>query len=1176
MSENKLTGFELLQKVGQGGMGVVWKARQLSLDRVVAIKVLREALSHDPEEVKRIMNEARTAARLKHPGIVQVYDASEEAGSYYFVMEYVDGYNVGQWIQRKQRIPWKDALLVAEYVAVALDYAWQSAGMIHCDIKPENIMVDQDGTIKVSDLGLSVTRERLGEQQTEILGTPSYMSPEQVQGEAQLDCRTDIYSLGASLYHMIAGRRMFQDVPDRDAMDCQVTGQVPDVRELVPTLPASVASLLERMLVKNRDLRLKDWTTTVAELRRVQRGLMPAGKPPPAGSSTMKRVRVKLGRGKSEDGEKPAKPGWGGWLVVGLVVAAILAVVLLPKSNRAWLQSLVRPATSGGLQGVPSTGTEPDADGSAAGEYTAGSALAEAEQWMQKNPDRFEACMIRFRRVTTDFPGTPEAETARQQLKNLRVRRDQAVVEAWRKLKDDAERLAADGQYMEASRQLESYAGQWAEATSSNRLDLARALRQKSVQQQGARVNEGNWKEWVRSLADPLVQGKFAVVQKAVTDVQADGQFATHKADIETLARIMQGLGTLDERVIQSFLKQTGSVVRVGLGRGEISVRVEGVTGNKVRGRTLDGQAEVLIGYDELSGSERLARLGAIDAPEIAIAKGVSALNAGAYDEAEACFGKAGPLLSGLLIEKLGDARSGTAGVQAEAALGQILKLAGATVGAYDEAAWLAAVNGCRLDAARGAQVLAEVDKFLEKYGRSGFAVKASPVILLVQQLCQRAIEGKTAAVEAPAPAVPEVAVKVEPAAAPAPAPAEPIVPATVNDAMVARNPGLEPEAFAWTAVDGVPNTGLEIASDSVHDLSPLVEAKGIRRLHVKVRTEGTKSAIDLKPLAGTCVTDLRLEGYTVKDLSVVRGLKVTRLAIPGSPIVSLMPLEGLPLVALDVSGTDVRDLTALRAMRLESLNIAKTKVASLSLLVGMPLRELNAGGTLVRDLYSIKGMPLESVSLEQSQAYDFLTLKGLNLTHLDLNGTKVHDVSFCGAMPLKTLLLRETPVQDLAALKGKTMDLLDLTGSQVKDLAGLAGCTIKELSLANTKLTARELAALEQVNVERLNLAGTGVTSLGFLKGKALTWLDIESTKVKDLTPLRGMPLRYLNCQGADVVDFNPLRGMPIEELNTSGDLRELRDIARTLPNLRSVNGFDVRERPGLRPRPGPPRGND
>lgn len=1154
MSDIRLTGFELLQKVGQGGMGVVWKARQLSLDRIVAIKLLPPELSHKPEEVKRIMMEARTAARLKHAGIVQVYDASEENGVYFFVMEYIDGYNVGQWIQRKKTIPWKEALLAAEYVAAALDYAWQTAGMIHCDIKPENIMVDQDGTIKVSDLGLSVTREsQAGEAQTEILGTPSYMSPEQVRGDPDLDCRTDIYSLGATLYHMVTGQRMFQGVPEREIMELHLTHQVPDPVELGAVVPATVCSLLERMMIKDRQRRYADWPAVMHDLRRVQRGLMPAGKPPPEGASTVKRKRVKIRRGASEGAASGGGSSWLRWfglaLVVGLLAAAAL---LLPDRLAEWQRRSTAVATGGIAAGDP--GTAFPSVSTVRGE--AAHAFAEAVAWARQNPDRFEEAMFRFRKIMDHFADAPEAAQALEEIKRVRDRRQQSIEATWIKIKATAETSAAARQYGEAARLLETYTGRWAAQTASNRMDLARVMRQKSAEQELTRAGESKWVEWIKEgLADPLAHGKFTMGQEALAQVQAENRFENHKEDLQALGQIVQGLGSLDERVIKSFLKQTGTVVRVGLGRGEIAVRVAGLSGKKVRGRTLDGQAEVLIGYDELSGAERLARLGEPDCPEVAIALGASAALANDFDGAETCFGKAGPLLSAPLLEVLGELRTAAGSEKAETVLMRTLKAAGLAVGPYGEAAWLTAINNVALDREAAAQLAGEVDRYLEKYGKTEFAIKAAPVILTLQQRCAEMAEGKARA-EAAAP----VAAGEADVAAPPP---DGLDTDAVVRALRERNPGVEAGDVAFVKVDGVESAGVNIVSDQMRDLSPLAHVKGLKAVWLEAHAESV-ALIDLKPLAGSTLCELRLKGYTVRDLSPVRGSKITRLAVPGSPLVSLMPLEGQPLTELDVSGSEIRDLTAVRGMRLDTLRIRGTKVASLSLLAGMPLRDLDASGTIIRDIATLRGMPLESLALAQTQVYDFQVLKGMNLEVLDLSGTKVRELSFCAAMPLRRLILRDTPIQDVAALKGKSLDALDLTGSQVKDLIGLEGCAIRDLSLAGTRLSQRDLAQLSQVKCQRLNLSGTGLINLSVLAGKPLTHLSIENTKVKDLSPLQGMPLVFLNCLATDVNDLSPLRGMPLQDLSTSCDLRGLREIASTLPDLRTVNGFDVRDRLG------------
>jgi serine/threonine-protein kinase len=287
-----LPNFEVLGLLGRGGMASVWKARQISLDRNVAVKILSSAFMTDPEDVRRFHEEARAAAQLKHPGIVQVYDANFADGVYYFVMELVDGYTFGELLRRKGRIGEEDALTVAESVAVALDYAWTHYRMVHCDIKPDNIMVDADGTVKVTDLGLCrsvslVSHDKQDDDSDEILGTPAYMSPEQVYGGAELDCRSDIYELGATLYHLVTGRMLFQGKTDDEMLHCHVEAdQAHDPRTFTPGLSRPFVLLLEKMLAKEPGHRLRDWRAVLADLSRVREKHppLPAGLPP-AGSS---------------------------------------------------------------------------------------------------------------------------------------------------------------------------------------------------------------------------------------------------------------------------------------------------------------------------------------------------------------------------------------------------------------------------------------------------------------------------------------------------------------------------------------------------------------------------------------------------------------------------------------------------------------------------------------------------------------------------------------------------------------------------------------------------------------------------------------------------------------------------------------------------------------------------
>ena len=287
-----LPGYEILGKIGEGGTSSVWKARQLSLDRLVAIKILDSSYGADPEALARFRQEAQAAGRLKHPAIVQLFDAGEVAGQPYMVMEFVDGCSLGDLLQRSGTLAESNALLVAEAVAHALAYAWDKDCIIHLDIKPDNILVEHDGAIKVTDLGLARfiglhQRRRIDDGM--IIGTPNYVSPEQAQGVEDLDCRTDIYSLGAMLYHLVTGRLPFAGYPGSSAMDAHVTEFLPDPVIVQPELSPATAWLIEKMMVKDRAYRPTYWSVVLADLAEVKQGRMPKPPLPTAGQSTVQR-----------------------------------------------------------------------------------------------------------------------------------------------------------------------------------------------------------------------------------------------------------------------------------------------------------------------------------------------------------------------------------------------------------------------------------------------------------------------------------------------------------------------------------------------------------------------------------------------------------------------------------------------------------------------------------------------------------------------------------------------------------------------------------------------------------------------------------------------------------------------------------------------------------------------
>lgn len=204
-------GFRIERLLGKGGMGEVYLARQLSMDRDVALKILPPSMTQDEEDVQRFIQEVRLAARLNHPHIVMAHEAGKDNGVYYLAMGYVKGDTLAELLAGGGVLEERDALAITQRMAGALAHAWDKFRILHRDIKPANIILDEDGDPKLMDMGLSKSlNEDTGMTMAgSVMGTPNYMSPEQAHGEGELDCRSDMYSLGATLYHMLSGTMPF-------------------------------------------------------------------------------------------------------------------------------------------------------------------------------------------------------------------------------------------------------------------------------------------------------------------------------------------------------------------------------------------------------------------------------------------------------------------------------------------------------------------------------------------------------------------------------------------------------------------------------------------------------------------------------------------------------------------------------------------------------------------------------------------------------------------------------------------------------------------------------------------------------------------------------------------------------------------------------------------------------
>ncbi len=244
-----LGDFEILARLGQGGMGAVYKARQVSLDRLVALKTLQGALAGDGEFIARA--------------------AGETDGLHWFAMEFVEGESAQARLRRKGRLSAAEAIAIGVHVAKALDYAWRKAQLIHRDIKPDNIFLSSDGEVKLGDLGLA---KSAGEDQSltttgASMGTPHYVSPEQGKGSRDVDLRADIYSLGCTLFHLVSGSTPYRGDTAMAVMLQHVTEPVPDPQGVWPEFPAGLAHVVMKMMAKDPAERQQSHEEVVADLR---------------------------------------------------------------------------------------------------------------------------------------------------------------------------------------------------------------------------------------------------------------------------------------------------------------------------------------------------------------------------------------------------------------------------------------------------------------------------------------------------------------------------------------------------------------------------------------------------------------------------------------------------------------------------------------------------------------------------------------------------------------------------------------------------------------------------------------------------------------------------------------------------------------------------------------------
>jgi serine/threonine-protein kinase len=335
LAHRNIGGYKLVRRIGEGGMGEVYLAEQLNMHRLVALKVLHDKWAQDEEFRKRFLLEARSAGKLSHQNLIQVYDVGKFQGMYYFSMEYIDGVTVEDLIEDEGALGVEQTVDIVVQVCEVLKYL-SRRDIVHRDIKPANVMITKSGEVKLGDLGFirNIYDAELMQEGT-TLGTPDYISPEQAQARPNLDVRSDIYSLGATMFHMLTGTTLFTGSCSQVMRD-HIDVVPPKVDDLRKGIPSELARILDKMLAKDPTERYQTAEELSADLEMLKidvaadRGQIPASRSQIIQIITAEKERI---REMSEELSE-LQGSLRIWRMAGLVawvLVAVAAVILLAR-----------------------------------------------------------------------------------------------------------------------------------------------------------------------------------------------------------------------------------------------------------------------------------------------------------------------------------------------------------------------------------------------------------------------------------------------------------------------------------------------------------------------------------------------------------------------------------------------------------------------------------------------------------------------------------------------------------------------------------------------------------------------------------------------------------------------------------------------------------------------------
>ncbi len=627
----QITGYQILTKLGQGGMGAVYKARQVSMDRVVALKLLPSRLAQNKSYIDRFYQEARAAGRLNHENIVRAYDVGESSGLHFFSMELIEGENVQSMLRKQRQLDEKLVLDVALQIARALEHAHKHS-LVHRDIKPENIMITVDGVAKLCDLGLA--KDTSGDSSlTQVgtcVGTPHYIAPEQARGEANIDIRADIYSLGASMFHMLIGEPVFNGPSPAVVMTKHLTEPVPPPNSLRPEISQPTSSIVLKCMAKEREARYQSPEEMIADIEAAMAGgvvseptVLKAAAPKTAGTKRMKDTRH--GQAVSAPilrSQPPPPSGSPMGMIAGIaamVVIGVVVAIMAGKDKEGPPPAPNPPPKVGVLDPGPVNPVPPVVAGPTQAEEDAAKiGLENVEEFRKeygKDPKRFVEVVQMYEEFIAhkEFKFTKWAPEAKKSLEGYKKEIEAEASRLLEPIEKTAAGLAAEARFLDAANAFSDFPIEIAFTEAGGRAARARDgyMRQahdkvegdlRKAEQLGSDRKYGEAKALLEA-AKPMCD---ATQLAQVTDLLGKIEQARVSYESERLARAAEIYDDLRKRVHKALRDRKFDVARTELDKAKkdpvLAVRAEEI------GHDLEETALLEAVYqDAVNGAKKLA-----------------------------------------------------------------------------------------------------------------------------------------------------------------------------------------------------------------------------------------------------------------------------------------------------------------------------------------------------------------------------------------------------------------------------------------------------------------------------------------------------------------------------------------------------------------------------------------